>query len=221
MGNIMKLKIIKPKKNPLDEINKEYLTEAKCAIELLFNEINDLCHGHLEEEDLNKIIICEQKCDRLKERYIETLFKNKRGLPFLIEDRYYIINTIDKKIVGRCEFVARFLQIFPFDIYKDLIDDIINLNQKFFQIGEELIKCLELVENNFDEAYKKTFEIESMRREARAIKFSIMGILYKKKGDDLRIYLTSKLVQYIYEIINNAEEISDYLRGLIIKYPSK
>ena len=217
----MKLKITKPKINPLDEINKEYLSEAKCAIELLFNEINDLCQGNLAEKDLEKVISCEQKCDRLKEKYIEILFKNKRGLPFLIEDRYHIINTIDKKIVGRCEFVARFLQIFPFDIYKDIIDDIANLNQKFLNISEELIKCLELVESNFDEAYKKTFEIESMRREAREIKFNIMGILYKKKGDDLRIYLTSKLVQFIYEIINNAEEISDYLRGLIIKYPSK
>ncbi len=217
----MKLKITRSKINPLDEINKEYLSEAKCAFGLLFNEINDLCQGHLEDEDLDKVINCEQKCDRLKEKYIEILFKNKRGLPFLIEDRYHIINTIDKKIVGRCELVARFLQVFPFDIYKDIIDGIADLNQKFLNISEELIKCLELVENNFDEAYKKTFEIESMRRNAREIKFNITGILYKKKGDDLRIYLTSKLVQHIYEIINNAEEISDYLRGLIIKYPSK
>ena len=144
MGNKMKLKITKPKINPLDEINKDYLLEAKCAIELLFEEISDLCKGQLKDEDLEKVITCEQKCDRLKEKYIEILFKNKRGLPFLIEDRYHIINTIDKKIVGRCEFVARFLQIFPFDIYKDIIDEVTTLNQQFLNISEELIKCLEL-----------------------------------------------------------------------------
>ena len=217
----MKIKIKKMKTNPLDDINKEYLLEAKCAIEILYNEINDLSEGHLEDADLKKAISCEQKCDRLKEKYVEILFKNKRGLPFLIEDRYLIINTVDKKIVGRCEFVARFLRVFPFDIYKDLRDDIKAINQKYFETANELMKCLELVETNFDAAYKKTFEIENLRREAREISFNIMGILYKKKGDDLRIYLTTKLIQYIYEIINNAEEISDYLRGLIIKYPSK
>ncbi|MFX1275942.1 MAG: DUF47 domain-containing protein [Promethearchaeota archaeon] len=217
----MNLKILKPKKNPLDEINKQYLTEASYAIEILYNDINDLCEGHLEKEDLAKVISCEQKCDRLKEKYVEILFKNKRGLPFLIEDRYYIINKIDKKIVGLCEFVARFLRVFPFEIYKDLIDEIKAINQKFFDSTSELIKCLDLIEMDFNLAYKKTFEIESIRREAREIKFTIMEILFKKKGDDLRVYLTSKLVQYIYDIINNAEEISDYLRGLIIKYPSK
>jgi len=41
------------------------------------------------------------------------------------------------------------------------------------------------------------------------------------KDDPTKVYLTSKLVTYMYDIVSWVEETSDYLRGLIIKYPSK
>jgi uncharacterized protein Yka (UPF0111/DUF47 family) len=86
---------------------------------------------------------------------------------------------------------------------------------------QELIETLELMETDFDAAYEKTFEIEATRREARKIKFELLEVLYKKTDNAIKIYLTSKLITYLYDIISHVEDIADYLRGLIIKYPSR
>jgi len=77
------------------------------------------------------------------------------------------------------------------------------------------------MESNFEEAFEKTFEIESDRRNAKKLKYRIFDKLYQKKDNVLQIYLTSKLVAYTYDVLDAAEDIADYLRGLIIKYPSK
>ena len=216
----MNLKILKPKKNPLDEINKEFLAETLNAAKIIHERISDLIDGKLEKTDLKGVILCERTCDKLKEKYIEILFKNKKALPFLVEDRYKIVVMIDK-MTGKNEFVARYIRAFPFDIYDDVKDQVRLLCELYFSGIEGLIDCATLMETDFNAAYKKTFEIESNRRDAKKMKFRILDKLYQKKDNFLQVYLTSKLVSYIYEVLNSAEEISDYLRGLVIKYPSK
>lgn len=214
------MKLLKEKKNPLDEINKEFLAETLNATKILNTRISELIAGKLNKKDLKEVIECEKKCDILKEQYIKTLFKDKKALPFLVEDRYKIITMIDK-MTGKNEFVARFLRAFPFNIYDDIKDHVTELNGLFLSGIEELVNCTSLMETNFNEAFNKTFEIETKRREAKKVKFRILDKLYQKTDNFLQVYLTSKLVSYIYEVINAAEGISDYMRGLIIKYPSK
>ena len=104
------MKFVRKKKTDIDEINKEFQEEIRNGAEKLFSYMTDFIDNHLEkvEEKFQEIIICEKKCDRLKEKYIEVLFKDKRALPFLVEDRYKIISMVDK-INGKNEFIARFL----------------------------------------------------------------------------------------------------------------
>ena len=45
--------------------------------------------------------------------------------------------------------------------------------------------------------------------------------LYEKKDDALKVYITEDIVSKMFDIVAIAEDFSDYLRGLIIKYPSK
>jgi uncharacterized protein Yka (UPF0111/DUF47 family) len=124
-------------------------------------------------------------------------------------------------VTGKNELVARFIRAFPFGIYDDIKDQLKELNDLYFECIKDLIDCVTLMETNFNEAFEKTFEIESDRRNAKKLKYRIFEKLYQKKDNVLQIYLTSKLVSYTYDVIGAAEEISDYLRGLIIKYPSK
>ncbi|MBY9019896.1 MAG: DUF47 family protein, partial [Candidatus Lokiarchaeota archaeon] len=114
-----------------------------------------------------------------------------------------------------------FLQVYPFKLYKEIKEEFKKLYSACSQAVEELVNCAILIETDFDGAFKITFEIEEKKREARAAKFSLLGKLYKMKDDPIKVYLTSKLVTYIYDIVSWVEETSDYLRGLIIKYPSK
>ncbi|MEJ2295318.1 MAG: DUF47 family protein, partial [Candidatus Lokiarchaeota archaeon] len=119
------------------------------------------------------------------------------------------------------EFLARFMQVYPFELYSDIIDEFKTLCGSCMQSVELLINCATLIETDFESAYAKTFEIEEVRRKARKARFHLLEVIYKKSEEPTRVYLTSKLVTIIYEIANWAEEVSDLLRGLIIKYPSR
>jgi uncharacterized protein Yka (UPF0111/DUF47 family) len=109
----------------------------------------------------------------------------------------------------------------PFEVYDDIKGDFKQLTDLCCQTVENLIDCMELIEKSFDEAYEKTFEVQSLRRKARTINFNLLEIIFKKTDNSTRIYLISKLIRGIYDIIAWAEDLADYLRGLIIKYPSK
>jgi hypothetical protein len=78
------------------------------------------------------------------------------------------------------------------------------------------------METDFQTAYQKSFEIEKLKRSAREAKYNILDVIYQKtEARSLQIYLTSKICIKIFDMIKRAEEISDFLRSLIVKYPSK
>ena len=214
------MKLLKEKKNELEEINKEFLAETLNGSALLHEALSTFTNDKLKNESLEGVILTEKKCDGIKDKYTQVLFRDKRALPFLVEDRYNILMMIDT-VNDKMEFFSRFLQVYPFKLYKEIKEEFKKLYSACSQAVEELVNCAILIETDFDGAFKITFEIEEKKREARAAKFSLLGKLYKMKDDPTKVYLTSKLVTYIYDIVSWVEETSDYLRGLIIKYPSK
>ncbi|MHA1240604.1 MAG: DUF47 family protein [Promethearchaeota archaeon] len=214
------MKLLKEKKNELDEINKEFLAETLNSSALLHEALSTFTNDKLKKETLQGVIKAEKKCDEIKDEYTKVLFMDKRALPFLVEDRYKILMMIDT-VNDKMEFFARFLEVYPFKLYKEIKAEFTKLYSACSQAVEELVNCAILIETDFDGAFKKTFEIEEKKREARTAKFNLLGKLYKMKDDPTKVYLTSKLVTYMYDIVSWAEETSDYLRGLIIKYPSK
>jgi predicted phosphate transport protein (TIGR00153 family) len=214
------MRLFKEKASGIKEINDQFLEQTLHGSKKLQKAISAFANKTSIEDSLDDVIESERICDRLKEKYIQILYKNKRALPFLVEDRYQILNLIDQ-INDKTEFIARFMKIFPFELYEDIKKPFKELCNNCAIIVENLIECAHLVENDFDGAYKVTFKVEESRRIARSVKFDLLKVLYQKKDDPVKIYLTSKLVTYIYDIASWAEEISDYLRGLIIKYPSR
>ena len=214
------MKLLKEKRNELDKVNKEFLAETLNASALLHEALSTFTNDKLKKETLQGVIKAEKKCDEIKDEYTKVLFRDKRALPFLVEDRYNILMMIDT-VNDKMEFFARFLEVYPFKLYKEIKAEFTKLYSACSQAVEELVNCAILIETDFDGAFKKTFEIEEKKREARTAKFNLLGKLYKMTDDPTKVYLTSKLVTYIYDIVSWAEETSDYLRGLIIKYPSK
>ena len=214
--------ILKKKKENISQINTEFQEEIRTGAEKLFNYMSDFIENRLDKVDerFQEIIICEKKCDRIKEKYIEVLFKDKRALPFLIEDRYKIINYLDN-IMDMSETLARYMQVFPFEIYEDIRDEMNQLNKLYLSTVNQLLNCTLLMETSFSGAYDITFEVEKWKRQAYDLKFKILDIIFQKKKEPLRISLTWKIVTLLFDVISWAEQISDFLRGLIIKYPGK
>ena len=211
---------MKTKKVNIRDINKEFLAELSKGINILQECINDLIENKLDESKLDAVITCEHNCDRIKERFIEILFKDKKALPFLVEDRYKIINAIDS-ISDKTECIARHLKVFPFEIFQEIKEEMKKLNDNSKEVVDILIDCVDLMETDFDTSYQKTFNIENIKRKARHSKYNILKIIYKKKDEALRVFLTSNLINQIFDLIGMTEEISDFLRGLILKYPNQ
>jgi len=214
------MKIGKEKKNELDEINREFLSETLNGSAILHDAVSQYIEGKLNKSVLDGIIEAEHRCDEIKDKFTQVLFKDKRALPFLVEDRYNILMMIDQ-VNDKMEFFARFLKTNPFKLYDEVKDEFRNLCTAFSQSVEKLIDCATLIETDFSRAYKITYEIEEVKRKARTAKFNLLEKLFKMDDNPTKIYITSKLVSYLYEIASWSEETSDYLRGLIIKYPSR
>ena len=82
-----KLKLLKDKKNELDEVNKEFLAETLNGSALLHEALSTFIDDKLKNESIEGVIKAERECDLLKDKYVQVLFRDKRALPFLVEDR--------------------------------------------------------------------------------------------------------------------------------------
>lgn len=215
----MKLKQDK-KKKLLDAANK-FHSEVLRGSDLLYECINDLIKGKLDKNKLDKVVECEHIADVAKEEYINVLYQDKRALPFLVEDRYRLIKYIDV-VSDDSEELARGLKVFPFELQDDIKEGMQTLNDIYDQTIEALVEMISLMETDFKTAYQKSFEIEKFKRNAREAKYNILDVIYQKsEARSLEIYLTSKICIKLFDMIKRAEEISDFLRSLIVKYPSK
>jgi predicted phosphate transport protein (TIGR00153 family) len=211
---------MKEKKNELIEVSEKYQAELLKCVESLHESVNTLIEKKIDQTKLDEVIACEHECDVLKEKYIEVIYKQKRALPFLIEDRYKIINSLDH-IADKSEGLARHMKIFPFEIFQDIKEEMHHLNNISLETVKTLIEIVKLMETDFSTAFTKTFKSEELKREARESKYTILETLYKKKDDALKVIITEDIVSKMFDIVAIAEDFSDYLRGLIIKYPSK
>ena len=217
----MKLKNLLEKKNKLQDIANKFHTEVLRGSDLLHECLNDLINGKMSKTKLDKVIESEHLADHIKEEYINVLYQDRRALPFLVEDRYRLIKYIDV-VSDDSEELARGLKVYPFKLYEDIKEDMQTLNNLYDQTVEILVEMITLMETDFKTAYQKSFEIEKLKRKARKTKYCILDVIYQKSEEkSLQIYLTSKICIKMYDMIQRAEEISDFLRSLIVKYPSK
>lgn len=217
----LKLKLKKDKRRELLDAATKFYMEVLEGSLLLHECINDLVNGKIDKKKLDIVIECEHKADLAKENYINVLYKDKRALPFLIEDRYRIIKYLDV-VSDNSEELARGLKVYPFKLLDDIKENMKIINDIYQETIDTLVDMVNLMETDFKSAYEKSFHLETLKRNAREAKYKILGTLYKKPEEkSLRVYLTSKICIKIFDMIVRAEEISDFLRSLIVKYPSK
>ena len=217
----LKLKLKKDKRTELLNVATKFYMEVLEGSLLLHDCINDLVSGKIDKKKLDNVIECEHKADLAKENYINVLYKDKRALPFLIEDRYRIIKYLDI-VSDSSEELARGLKVYPFKLLDDIKENMKILNDFYQETIDILVDMVNLMETDFKSAYQKSFQIETLKQNAREAKYNILETIYKKTEEkSLRVYLTSKLCIKMFDMIVRAEEISDFLRSLIVKYPSK
>jgi len=150
------MKLKKDKRSNLLNAANEFHTQVLKGSDLLHECIKDLAEGNLNKPKLEEVIQCEHEADIAKENYINILYKDKRALPFLVEDRYRLIKYIDI-VSDKSEDLARALKVYPFELYDDIKDEMRKLNDLYEKTIKTLIEMIKLMETDFKTAYQRSF----------------------------------------------------------------
>jgi len=209
----------KPKRK-IEDVMKEFNGLLVKSITTFNDAINVLCDNKHKEynEKVKEIIAIEQNADRLKEELIEKFIK-RESMAFSRDDRINLIEEIDITL-DNIEYCARTIQT-----HTTIIEDyspVASHFKKYTKDLTEMIKTLSSAIDMAEEDLLKTIEgtklVEELRRQARNQSFQIMTDIIKGKFDNPQKMLLYTETEYLLHILDRAEETSDYLRRMAIKY---
>ncbi len=209
----------KPQKK-LEEVMKEFNGLLVEAITVFADAIHVLCDNKPEKfkEKVKEIIAIEKKADVLKEDLIER-FIRRESMAFSRGDRISLIEEIDVTL-DNIEYCARTIQT-HINIITDY-SQVASHFKKYTKDLAEMVKTLSNAINDAEDDLRKTIEgtklVEELRRQARNHSFRIMTDIIKGKFDNPQKMLLYTETEYLLNILDRAEETSDFLRRMAIKY---
>lgn len=207
------------KKKALD-LFEEQIEKVKECVGDLENVFEEFYEHEDCEEACEELIESEAEADRLKEQLIKLLFKGT-FLPLTGEDRLKLV-VMNDDVADAAEQTARiFKAALPalWGIDKDLKYKIWQLSKKIHEISEHLAKSLSSLADDFEGAFKEAEIVEKMRRDVRHNGFKLIEQLFKQeKADISKASLVKDIILSIVNVANVAEDTSDFVEALVIKY---
>ncbi|HUY01627.1 MAG TPA: DUF47 family protein [Candidatus Deferrimicrobium sp.] len=207
-------------KRKVEDVMRELNTVLVEGITVFNDAIHVLCDNKLDafNEKVDEIIKIEDKADRLKDELIE-MFIKRETMAFSRTDRIQLIESIDI-ILDNIEYCARTIQTHASLIkdYSVVGTDFKKYTNDLTEVIKTLSRAINLVEENLEQAIKATKLVENLRQDARNHIFHMMGNIIKgdfKNPEKMLLYTS---IEYLLAILDKAEETSDLLRMLAIKY---
>ena len=165
-----------------------------------------------------KVLKIEEKADLLKDDLIEKFIK-RETMAFSRSDRIQLIESVDI-IFDHLEYCARTIQV-----HSALIKDYASIAGPFKKFATdlmEIVKRLSTALNTAEEDLEKTIqitrEVEKSREAAKDLIFQVMKEILASEYEVTEKFLLYRSVEYLLAILEKAEETSDFLRMLAIKY---
>ena len=207
------------KKKALDLFDEQIEKVKDCI-----DDLEDAFEEFYENEDCGKacdeLIETEAEADRVKEHLLELLFRGT-FLPLTAEDRLNLV-IMNDNVADAAEKTARVLKAyFPAlrRIDKDMKYQIWQLSRKMTELAEHLANSLELLADDFEGAFKEAKMVETMRRDIRHKGFDLIEQLFKEEKNDISIaLLTKEIILNLVNVANVAEDTSDFVTAIVIKY---
>jgi predicted phosphate transport protein (TIGR00153 family) len=207
-------------KRKVEEIMREFNNVLLECVKLFSEAVHTLCDNQIEEfnKKVEQIIQVEEKSDGLKDELIEKFMK-KEAMAFTRADRIQLIENLDM-IVDDIEYSARAMQINSIIIkdYSIIADHFKKFSDDLEAVVKTLANAVTLAEENLEKAIEATKAVEKLRDPARTHSFQIMTEILKSDLKNLEKMLLYRNTEYLLAILDKAEETSDYLRMIAIKY---
>lgn len=207
-------------KRKIEEVMREFNETLVEGITILKDAILNLIDNKRNEfnNSVTKVLKTEEKADLLKEELIEKFLK-RETMAFSRSDRIQLIEEVDI-IFDHIEHSARSIQV-----HSSYIEDyspVAASLKKFTTDLMEIITTLSIAINTAEEDLEKTIqitkEVEKNRGHAKDKVFQLMKEILSSDYDETEKFLLYRSVEYLLAILEKAEETSDLLRTLAIKY---
>ncbi len=158
----------------------------------------------------------ETDADELRRQIELNLFKYDI-LPYSRGDKVTLLETVDD-IADKAEIVAKLLGIYKPKIPKQAAPLFLELAAKTHQTVLMLRDSILALEKNLESAKEKADQTEKLREEARAIEFTLLEKIFSSKEKDLTKITLRDLIALTASIADKAEEASDFVAMLSVKY---
>ena len=167
---------------------------------------------------INDMITEEKMIDRLKESFVENLYKKKGFVPtFQKVDYIRIIEKLDD-ISDEMEIVARFFQVYPYTFHEDLKDNMDKLSDEVADVVRKLVFTVQMLFDDFSKVQGASDAVQNQRREARQAQWAAMEKLFSLELHAKDYLMINNLIRMLLKVADKAEEFSDEIDALAIKY---
>jgi predicted phosphate transport protein (TIGR00153 family) len=166
------------------------------------------------------VITLEKRIDRLKEDFIEKLYTQKGFLPNIQKNDYLFITENIDEIADEIEIVARQFQIydytFPDSVKNDFISLAIAVNNTVASLANQVIYLFQ----DFKIAGSTWVKVQEERRVAREVSWSLLREILGIEVDHKQFLMLRALVKALIAVGDKAEDFSDSINALAVKYMS-
>jgi predicted phosphate transport protein (TIGR00153 family) len=215
------------RKSPFEQL-LEHMSKVKECVNVLHKGLNNYYKGNYKSFSnvASQVSQLEHEADLIKSNIRNHLPKTI----FMPVDKGKFLWALREqdKILDHAENLAKMLDMRHTKIPKNLQDDFIkhiDLVLKTVHKMEEAVENIkDLIETSFvkrerEQTKEFIYEVHEFEREADAKKYEITKGIYKleKKLDSMDTYHLLKIIDWVDDIADHAENVADWLRSMIAK----
>lgn len=196
----------------------EFLDKVVFSVECL----HKCLQSYIENEKAKFLNVVEQTsraeadADELRRQIEQNLFKYDI-LPYSRGDKVTLLESVDD-IADKAEIVAKLLSIYKPKIPPKFAPLFLELAAKTHQTVLMLRDSIIALEKNLENAKEKADQTEKLREDVRAIEFTLLDKIFSSKEKDMTKLILRDLISLTAKIADNAEEASDFVAMLSVKY---
>lgn len=204
----------------MEESIREFIDAVVLSVSKLQNAIDLYIEkdGKAFVKAVDSVALAEQDADDMRRRLESSIFKFKL-LPYSRTDYISLLEMTDD-IADKAEICAKFLDVYNPKMSKKTAISITKLMSETLGTVETLKDCILALDSNLALAREKADETEKQRELVRKLEFDTLRLVFSERSKDLTKFTLQHIVCIIGEIADKAEEVSDFVSALSVKYQS-
>lgn len=202
----------------MEETVQEFLEKISLSVSKLKSAVDLYIEGDAKgfEKAVASVSSAEQDADDIRRRLEASIFKFKL-LPYTRTDYISLLEMADD-IADKAEICAKLLGVYKPKISKSIAISITKLMHETQQTVETVKGSVLALNYDLELARQKADETELQREVARSIEFDTLRLIFSGKDKDLVKFSLNQIVSIIGGIADKAEEVSDVVSSLSVKY---